>query len=122
MSDPAHRRPLRLLLGAHLGDHSHRTLPQLRRVPPRRTTRHDPDPNPSKDWSLRTRRGGSVPEHELSFERIVELADLGATGEVEYSVKYSRGPHGSPSGLLLPGQSVKVKKGMRFVAKATVRS
>lgn len=63
-----------------------------------------------------------VTERDLTFERVVELADLGATGEVEYSVKYSRGSHESPTGILLPGQSVKVKKGMRFVVKATVRS
>lgn len=63
-----------------------------------------------------------VHEKELSFEEIVELADLGATGDVEYSVKYARGPHESPIGVLRPGQSVKVKKGMRFVVKATVRS
>ncbi|PUB27686.1 multiubiquitin [Promicromonospora sp. AC04] len=63
-----------------------------------------------------------VTERELTFERIVELADLGATGDVEYSVKYSRGPHDNQTGILRPGQSVKVKKGMRFVVKATVRS
>jgi len=63
-----------------------------------------------------------VRERELTFERIVELAELGAAGDVEYSVKYSRGPHESASGVLRPGQSVKVKKGMRFVVKATVRS
>jgi hypothetical protein len=43
------------------------------------------------------------------------------TGDLEYSVKYSRGP-GASTGLLLPGQSIKIKKGMRFVVKATVRS
>ena len=63
-----------------------------------------------------------VHDKELSFEQIVELADLGATGDIEYSVKYSRGPHESATGVLRPGQSVKVKKGMRFVVKATVRS
>lgn len=63
-----------------------------------------------------------VHEKELSFEQIVELANLGATGDIEYSVKYSRGPHESATGVLRPGQSVKVKKGMRFVVKATVRS
>ncbi|WP_225755211.1 multiubiquitin domain-containing protein [Actinotalea sp. Marseille-Q4924] len=63
-----------------------------------------------------------VRERELTFERIVELAELGATGDVEHSVKYSRGPHEATSGLLRPGQSIKVRKGMRFVVKATVRS
>jgi hypothetical protein len=40
-----------------------------------------------------------VSERELSFERVVELADLNANGEVEYSVKYSRG-HSSGTGIL----------------------
>lgn len=68
--------------------------------------------------------GTDVEVHEkaLSFEQVVELADLGATGDIEYSVKYSRGPHESATGVLRPGQTVKVKKGMRFVVKATVRS
>ncbi|WP_225753167.1 multiubiquitin domain-containing protein [Actinotalea sp. Marseille-Q4924] len=63
-----------------------------------------------------------VRERELTFESLVELAELDAAGDVEYSVKYSRGPHEAASGLLRPGQSVKVRKGMRFVVKATVRS
>lgn len=63
-----------------------------------------------------------VRERELTFERVVELAELGAAGDVEYSVKYSRGPHESASGLLRPGQTIKVRKAMRFVVKATVRS
>jgi integrase len=49
------RRPLRRIVRRHLGDHAHRTLPQLRRVLAR-------SPHGSillKDWSLRTRRGGS---------------------------------------------------------------
>ena len=36
--DFADRRPLRLVLITDLGDHPHRPLTQLRRVPPRRTT------------------------------------------------------------------------------------
>lgn len=63
-----------------------------------------------------------VAERALSFERLVELAALSETGDLEYSVKYSRGPNESGSGVLRPGQSVNVKKGMRFVVKATVRS
>lgn len=61
-------------------------------------------------------------QRELSFERLVELAALGATGDVEYSIKYSRGPNDSHLGILRPGQSVNIKMGMRFVVKATVRS
>ena len=61
-------------------------------------------------------------ERELTFERLVDLAALGGTGEIEYSIKYSRGPNDSQLGVLRPGQSVKIKKGMRFVVKATVRS
>jgi hypothetical protein len=56
-SDLADGRPLRIVLIADLGDHPHRPLTQLRRVPPRRTTWHDS--NLPKKWILRTCRGGS---------------------------------------------------------------
>src|SRR6478672_7349382 len=54
-SDLTDRRPLRIVLSADLSDHPHRPLPQLRRIPPRRTTCHDS--NPPNKWSLRTSLG-----------------------------------------------------------------
>lgn len=87
------------------------------------TSRHGNTPHDEKTTEI-VINGTEVEvrERELTFERVVELADLGAKGEVEYSVKYSRGAHDAQSGVLHPGQSVKVKKGMRFVVRATVRS
>src|SRR5262249_13876193 len=77
LGDPTHRRPLRLMLGPDLADHPDRPLTQLSRVP--RTPRHDS--NPSKEWSLRTRRGGSpdrvgkiVPRRPRRFLRSVQTA------------------------------------------------
>ena len=53
-----HRGPLRLVLLADLGDHPHRPLTQLRRVPPRPVPAHDS--NPPKHRNLQTSRGGSL--------------------------------------------------------------
>jgi hypothetical protein len=39
--DLTHRHPLRLMLIADLGDHPHRPLTQLRRIPPRGNSRQD---------------------------------------------------------------------------------
>ena len=59
LRNPLHRRPLRPMLRADLTDHPHRPLPKLPRVLPPTITH---DPILLKDWSLRTRRGGSVRE------------------------------------------------------------
>jgi hypothetical protein len=58
LRDLTDRGPLRLVLIADLGDHPHRPLTQLRRIPLRRTHCHDSIL--SKKWSLRTCRGGSL--------------------------------------------------------------
>lgn len=59
----------------------------------------------------------------ISFEELVAIAFPGApTGDnIGYSVMYQRG-HGNQGGALGPGQSVKIKDGMRFDVTATDRS
>lgn len=65
-----------------------------------------------------------VPDKELSYEQVVNLAYDGAppTGEnVVITVTYSRGENGK-SGDMLPGDTVKVKSRMVFDVSATDRS
>jgi hypothetical protein len=64
-----------------------------------------------------------VDEKEISYTRVVDLY-LGGGGKPsnEYLVKYSHGPVENPSGTLAPGQTVKVKDGMRFRVAGTGES
>ncbi len=64
-----------------------------------------------------------VDTKEISYARVVDLY-LGSGGKPsnEYLVKYSHGPVENPSGTLAPGQSVKVKDGMRFRVAGTGES
>lgn len=61
--------------------------------------------------------------HRIAFEEVVALAypSTPPGGNIAYSVMYQRG-HGNAAGTLVPGQSVKVKEGMRFDVTATDRS
>lgn len=65
-----------------------------------------------------------VEKGELSFDEVVQLAfenpPYGDT--TEFSITYSRGQGNKPEGILHPGESVKVKKGMIFDVTATDRS
>lgn len=60
----------------------------------------------------------------ISYEEVVALAFPGRPPgpEEEYLVSYSRGAHGNGTGTLLPGESVKIKKGMIFNVQLTTRS
>lgn len=60
----------------------------------------------------------------ISFEEAVAYAfDAPPSGDgVQFSVQYSRGHGDKPTGTLLEGQSVKVKKGMEFDVTPTNRS
>jgi hypothetical protein len=60
---------------------------------------------------------------DISFEEVAALAypSTPAGGNVAFSVMYERG-HGNADGILVPGQTVKVKDGMRFDVTATDRS
>lgn len=66
-----------------------------------------------------------VTSKELSFEEVVALAYDGnppSGPNWEFTVTYRRGPEGRPEGSLVPGQSVRVKKGMIFNVTATDKS
>lgn len=60
---------------------------------------------------------------EISFDEVVALAypNTPTGGNIAFSVMYERG-QGTSGGTLVPGESVKVKDGMRFDVTATDRS
>ena len=64
-----------------------------------------------------------VQEEHISYAQVVDLF-LGGGGKAsnEYLVKYSHGPIENQSGVLAPGQKVKVKYGMRFRVAGTGES
>lgn len=61
---------------------------------------------------------------ELSFEQLVALAfESAPTGpNILITITYRNGPRGNESGSLVPGQSVSLKDGMKFVVVATDKS
>lgn len=65
-----------------------------------------------------------VEKGELSFGEVVALAFPAApTGpNVLITITYRRGHGEKPEGSLLPGQTVKVKDGMKFLVSATDKS
>lgn len=69
-------------------------------------------------------RSRTVEKGELTFNEVVALAfDPVPTGEnVIFTVTYRKGDESRPEGTLLPGESVKVKKGMVFNVTATDKS
>ena len=83
-----HRRPVRVVIGTDLGEHPHRPLLQLRRVPPGRVSRHDS--NLPKVRSLPTCRGGSDSRGTLSRPQ------AGRITLHEYAWEWLR-PTGAPS-------------------------
>ena len=82
-------------------------------------------PGQNKEFTIIVNgRKKEVIGRELSFEQIVNLAynDNPPTGpNVIITVTYSKGED-DKQGTLLPGQTVKIKNGMVFNAKATDRS
>lgn len=69
-------------------------------------------------------RKKTVATRELSFEALVEMAFPGAPpneGAI-YTITYSRGEGHKPEGILVAGESVKLKEGMIFNVIATSRS
>ncbi|MCW2318611.1 hypothetical protein M2322_004180 [Rhodoblastus acidophilus] len=64
-----------------------------------------------------------IQEEHISYAQVVDLF-LGGGGKAsnEYLVKYSHGPIENQSGVLAPGQKVKVKYGMRFRVAGTGES
>ena len=70
-------------------------------------------------------RQKEVAQKEISFEEVVNLAfdNHPPTGDnIVLTVTFSRGDEGRKEGSLLPGASVKVKKGMVFDVTATDKS
>jgi len=70
-------------------------------------------------------RSKDVPKNaELTFDELVHLAFPNPqTGDgVQYTIQYSRGHGDKPSGVLVEGQSVKVRGGMEFDVTPTNRS
>lgn len=61
---------------------------------------------------------------KVSFEQLVALAfPVPPTGEgVQFTVQFTRGPAGRPTGTLVEGGTVKVQEGMEFDVTATNRS
>lgn len=61
----------------------------------------------------------SVPDGELHRDEIIKLAFGKLPTNALLTVQYARGPEVNPSGVLLEGQSVKLKSGMVFDAVST---
>jgi hypothetical protein len=72
----------------------------------------------------RTYRPHEWPKEEISYEQVVtlEVPDYAQHPEINYSVKYKRGQGNKPEGILLKGESVKVKDGMVFSVSETGQS
>jgi hypothetical protein len=66
----------------------------------------------------------TVTAKELSFDEVADLAfpDRPTGPNIEVSITYHRGSGNKPDGILAPGQSVKVKKDMRFDVELTDKS
>jgi Multiubiquitin len=75
-------------------------------------------------WVVVNGQRREVHTARLTFDEVVALAFCPVpTGEgVQFSVQYTRGPEGKPSGTLVEGQSVEVKDGMEFDVTQTNRS
>ncbi len=86
---------------------------------------HQQDAKNSKTITIfvNTRPHTVEKKEEISFEEVVALAypTTPPGGNIAFSVMYERG-HGNVDGTLVPGQTVKVKDGMRFDVTATDRS
>ena len=61
---------------------------------------------------------------EVSFDQLVAFAfPVLPTGEgVQFTIQFTRGPAGRPTGTLIEGGTVKVREGMEFDVTATNRS
>ena len=69
-------------------------------------------------------REKTVPGPTISFEEVTKLAfpDLAGKPLVFFTVTYSCGCEPQPKGDLLKGQSINVRKGMKFNVRATDKS
>ncbi|MBN9498990.1 MAG: multiubiquitin domain-containing protein [Alphaproteobacteria bacterium] len=70
-------------------------------------------------------RAKVVPKNdEITFDQLVALAfpNPPSGDGVQFTIQYTRGNGNKPAGVLLEGQSVKVKEGMEFDVTSTNRS
>jgi len=60
---------------------------------------------------------------EITFEQVVDLANLGPRGEnIVFTVTYKRGHGDKPEGSMVEGDVIKVKDGMLFHVTRTDKS
>ena len=90
---------------------------------PHRNEDHDKD---SKTVTIVINgRPRTIPKNDdLTFEEIIALAfeNPSTRDGIQYTIQYTRGQGNKPSGVLVEGQSVKVKDGMEFDVTSTSRS
>jgi hypothetical protein len=60
----------------------------------------------------------------ISFNQVILLAygDISSDPNVSYSITYKKGDNNKPEGIMVKGDEVKVKDGMRFNVTQTNRS
>ena len=64
-----------------------------------------------------------VPKERISYEELLALINAPALpADKRYSVQYSKGQSGKPTGTLIEGESVEVKKDMEFDVTPANRS
>lgn len=64
------------------------------------------------------------PKQKISYEEVVtlEVPDYAQHPDINYAVKYKRAHGNKPEGILVKGDSVKVKEGMVFSVSETGQS
>ena len=67
-------------------------------------------------------REKQYPKEEISFAEVVALAFANPSKDTMYTVTYKKGQSNKPEGVLVEGQSVKVKDSMIFNVTATNKS
>jgi hypothetical protein len=63
-------------------------------------------------------------EKAIDYEQVIILAfgSISSNPDISYSVTYKKGNNDRPEGIMVQGDSVKVKDGMRFNVTQTNRS
>jgi hypothetical protein len=87
----------------------------------------NPNPNPGQGHTVTIIVEGTPhpwTEKTISYDQVVtlEVPDYAQHPEITYAVKYSFGHGEKPDGILVKGESVKVKDGMIFSVSETGQS
>lgn len=63
-------------------------------------------------------------ERTISYDQVIILAfgEISSDPNVSYSITYKKGDNNKPEGIMVKGDEVKVKDGMRFNVTQTNRS